>query len=116
MTPGATIAPVGQDGMHTVHRPHPRRDGASTGSATDTAMDARSTYEPAASVITEACFPANPTPARSAMARSRAHPWSTKTLGSETLDPLAEPLHQRVAPLREEVVVIDGTAAVLVQT
>jgi hypothetical protein len=74
MTPGATIAPVGHDGRHAVQLPQPRRDGASSSNGIDTAIDASSTYEPASSVITDACLPANPMPARSAMARSRAHP------------------------------------------
>ena len=76
ITPGATIAPVGHAGMHARHVPQPRLLGLSGGRRSDNRISASITYEPASRVISDACLPVNPMPARSAMARSIAQPWS----------------------------------------
>ena len=66
--------PYAHPGMQAVQWPQPRLLAWSGGSATESTISARSTYEPAVRVMSWLCLPLKPMPARSATARSRAQP------------------------------------------
>lgn len=113
MTPGATIAPVGQDGRHAVQRPQPRCEGE-VRRKIDRHGDAREQHVRAGLEGDHRCVLPRESDACALRDGAIECPaMIDETLGTRALDAFSQPVHQGVAAAREEVVIVDGTVTVL---